>query len=95
MRRGPRLAATAALLPLVWGASAAPAVACTVCYGAADAGSPLVTGARLGVFLLLAVTGAVLAAFGRFFVVLRNRARRAESESIASEWVQLQRSTSR
>lgn len=74
--------------------SALPAVACEVCYGRADSHSPMVTGARLGVFLLLGVTGTVLAAFARFFFYLRNRARQTEVEQIASEWTQLQRSSS-
>ena len=77
----------------VW-LAAAPAAACEVCYGNADAGTPMITGARLGVALLLAVTFAVLAAFAKFFFYLRARARQAESESIASEWAQFQRSTS-
>ena len=72
---------------------AVPANACNVCYGAADSGSPLVSGARLGVFLLLAVTATVLGAFARFFFYLRNRARQAETEQIASEWAQFQRSS--
>lgn len=84
-----------AIAALLLGASgAAPALACSVCYGAADSGSPLVSGARLGVFLLLGVTGAVLVAFARFFFYLRNRARQTEVEQIASEWSQLQRSSS-
>lgn len=73
--------------------SAIPANACNVCYGAADSGSPLVSGARLGVFLLLAVTVAVLGAFAKFFFYLRNRARQTEIEQITSEWVQFQRSS--
>ena len=73
---------------------AAPAVACDVCYGAASSSSPLVSGARLGVFLLLGVTVAVLGGFAKFFFYLRNRARRAETEQIASEWAQFQRSSS-
>jgi hypothetical protein len=68
-----------------------PAAACEVCYGAADSGSPLISGTRLGVFLLLAVTGAVLGAFAKFFFYLRNRARQAENEQITSEWAQFQR----
>lgn len=72
---------------------AMPAQACNVCYGAADSGSPLVSGARLGVFLLLAVTAVVLGAFAKFFFYLRNRARQAETEQIASEWAQFQRSS--
>lgn len=72
---------------------AVPAMACNVCYGAADSGSPLVSGARLGVFLLLAVTVAVLGAFAKFFFYLRNRARQTEIEQITSEWAQFQRSS--
>ena len=72
---------------------AVPANACSVCYGAADSGSPLVSGARLGVFLLLAVTAVVLGAFAKFFFYLRNRARQAEIEQITSEWAQFQRSS--
>jgi hypothetical protein len=73
--------------------AAAPAAACSTCYGAADAGSPLISGARLGVFLLLGVTVAVLGAFVKFFFHLRNRARQTEVEQIAAEWSQFQRSS--
>lgn len=73
---------------------AAPALACDVCYGAASSNSPLVSGARLGVFLLLGITVAVLGGFAKFFFYLRNRARQAETEQIASEWAQFQRSSS-
>lgn len=73
--------------------TAAPAAACSVCYGNADQGEPLVDSARIGVFLLLGVTAAVLAAFARFFFVLRKRALAAERDAIALEWSELQRST--
>lgn len=86
-----RMAATALLLGAL---GAAPALACDVCYGAASTSSPLVSGARLGVFLLLGVTVAVLGGFAKFFFYLRNRARQAETEQIASEWAQFQRSSS-
>ena len=72
---------------------AAPAAACSVCYGRADKGSALVSSARLGVFLLLGITVAVLGAFTRFFFVLRNRALAAERDAIALEWSSLQRSS--
>jgi len=85
-------AAGAALLLSALGA--VPAAACEVCYGAASSNSPLVSGARLGVFLLLGVTVAVLGGFAKFFFYLRNRARQAEIEQIDSEWIQLQRSSS-
>lgn len=74
--------------------AAAPAAACDVCYGAADSASPMISGARLGVFLLLGITGTMLGAFARFFFYLRKRARQTEVEQIASEWTQLQRSSS-
>lgn len=86
-----RLGALGALSALFL--QAAPAAACTVCYGAED-GSGMVTSARLGVFLLLAITLVVLGAFAKFFLYLRNRARQAESDGIASEWAHLQRSSS-
>ena len=70
--------------------SAVPAAACSVCYGAAN--GSLITSARLGVFLLLGVTAAVLAAFARFFFHLRSRARQAEIDAVASDWAQVQRS---
>jgi hypothetical protein len=71
----------------------APAAACSVCYGRADKGAALVSSARLGVFLLLGITVAMLAAFARFFFVLRNRALAAERDAIALEWSDLQRSS--
>ena len=93
--RGPsrhRLAAMGVALTAVL-IQTAPAAACTVCYGE-DNGAGMVTSARLGVFLLLAITMVVLGAFAKFFFYLRNRARQAESEIIASEWAHLQRSSS-
>jgi predicted alpha/beta hydrolase len=73
---------------------AAPATACEVCLGAgANSSSALVSGARLGVLLLLGITVVVLGGFTRFFFYLRNRARQAEIEGIDSEWAQLQRSS--
>jgi hypothetical protein len=72
--------------------AAAPAAACTVCYGNVDGNAPMVAGARLGIFLLLGVTVAVLGGFTRFFFYLRTRARQAETDGIAEEWTNLQRS---
>lgn len=73
---------------------AVPAAACSVCYGDSTNASPLITSAKLGVFLLLGVTVTLLGGFAKFFFYLRNRARQAESENIAAEWAQLQRSAS-
>jgi hypothetical protein len=84
-----RVAAAAAWLAVLW---AAPASACTVCYGNVDGNAPLVAGARWGIYLLLGVTAAVLGGLTRFFFYLHARARRAESEGIAAEWADLQRS---
>jgi len=92
MTRGRVVVGAVALLLGVLGA--VPAAACSACYGTVDTGSPLISGARLGIFLLLAVTAAVLGAFARFFFYLRNRARQTEIEQIASEWAQFQRSSS-
>jgi hypothetical protein len=87
-------AVATALSWLAGALDAAPAAACSVCFGARDNGSTLVTGARLGVFLLLGVTVAVLGGFARFFFYLRRRARQAESDGIAAEWAQIQRRAS-
>jgi len=92
LSRSVRMAGAMALLLGALGA--APALACSTCYGAVDSGSPLVSGARLGVFLLVAVTAAVLGGCARFFFYLRNRARQTEIDQIASEWAQFQRSSS-
>jgi hypothetical protein len=92
--RSVRRRAVGALTLLLGALAAAPAAACDVCYGAADGSSPLISGARLGVFLLLGITGTVLGGFARFFFYLRTRARQTEIEQIASEWTQLQRSSS-
>ena len=71
--------------------AAAPAAACSVCF-AKDTSSAMVSSARLGVFLLLGITAAVLGGFAKFFFYLRRRARQAELSGIADEWAQLQRS---
>jgi hypothetical protein len=52
--------------------SAAPALACPSCFG--QASGPLIDAARLGIWLLLAVTLAVQGAFAAFFLYLRRRA---------------------
>jgi predicted alpha/beta hydrolase len=72
---------------------ASPTFACSVCYGSGATASPMITSARLGVFLLLGITAAVLGGFAKFFLYLRNRAEQAEADSIAAEWAQLQRSS--
>ena len=49
----------------------ASAVACDVCYGAAD--SPWLDATRASVWLMLGVTAAVQVAFAAFFLNLRSR----------------------
>ncbi|MBI4476024.1 MAG: hypothetical protein HY654_02560 [Acidobacteria bacterium] len=56
------------------------AFACPICFGQAD--SPLTSGVIVGVGLLLGITGALLAAFGAFFIQLRRRIVRYEQEEI-------------
>jgi hypothetical protein len=92
IRRGAQAAMAAVTALAGWATLAVPAAACSVCYGNAKA-APLVSSARLGVFLLLGITVAVLGAFSRFFFVLRKRALAAERDAIALEWAQLQRSS--
>ena len=94
MSRGWRIARAVPVLAFTALLGADPAAACSVCYGATPPDSPLITSAKLGVFLLLGITGLLLGGFTRFFFYLRNRARQAESEGIAAEWAQLQRRAS-
>ena len=51
-------------------------MACPVCFG--DVSPAVRESMNLGILVLLSVTVAVLAAFGRFFVVLARRARHAD-----------------
>jgi hypothetical protein len=46
-------------------------VACTVCFGAAD--GALISSARVGVLVMVAVTVAVLSAFATFFLRLAKK----------------------
>ena len=65
-------AAVVLLLPRV-------AAACPVCFGAGD--GPILQGSNMGILALLAVTVAMLGAFGGFFLTLARRAARALPES--------------
>ena len=51
------------------------ALACPVCFGQSD--SPMAWGTNVGVFFMLGVTVAVLAAFASFFIYLMRRAKLA------------------
>jgi hypothetical protein len=55
------------------------AVACPVCFGQND--SPLASGVNMGIFVMLGVTGVVLAGFASFFIYLMRRARLAAGEN--------------
>jgi hypothetical protein len=52
--------------------AASPAFACPSCFGQAQ--GPLIDAARLGIWLLLAVTLCLQGAFAAFFLYLRRRA---------------------
>ena len=65
-------------------------LACASCF-AANVESPLVDGARSGVWLLLSVTLGVQGAFAAFFIQLWRRAKRARNEEVEAEWSDLQR----
>ena len=67
-------------------------LACAACF-AADVQSPLVDGAKSGVWLLLSVTLGVQGAFAAFFIQLWRRAKRAREAEIEAEWSDLQRSS--
>jgi len=67
----------------------ATALACPVCFGAAEA--PLIDGARLGVLVLLVILLAVQGGFLSFFLYLRKRAKRIAEIDLEAEWSDLQR----
>lgn len=67
-------------------------LACAACF-APDVQSPLVDGAKSGVWLLLSVTLGVQGAFAAFFIQLWRRAKRAREAEIETEWSDLQRSS--
>jgi hypothetical protein len=72
--------------------TSASILACAACFSG-NVNSPLVDGAKTGVWLLLSVTLGVQGAFAAFFIQLWRRARRARKEEIATEWSDLQRSS--
>jgi len=67
-------------------------LACAACYGA-NVDSPLVDGAKSGVWLLLSITLGVQGAFAMFFVNLWRRAKRARDVESETEVSDLQRSS--
>ena len=69
------------------------ALACPVCFGAAE--TSMIDGTRVGVLVMLAFLFVVQGGFVGFFLYLRNRARRMADIELDSEWSELQRGTSR
>jgi hypothetical protein len=65
------------------------AFACPSCFSQAQ--GPLVDAARLGMWLLLAVTLGLQGAFVAFFLYLRRRAAKAAGQALDKEWSGLQR----
>ena len=63
-------------------------LACPVCFGAEE--TPMIDGAKLGVFVMLAITLAVQGGFVGFFLYLRKRAKRIADIELDAEWSELQ-----
>jgi len=74
-------------------AAEAPAFACPSCFSQAQ--GPLVDAARLGMWLLLAVTLGLQGAFVAFFIYLRRQAAKAGGQALDEEWSRLQRERDR
>ncbi len=70
-------------------AGSSTAFACPVCFGAEE--TSMIDGAKLGVFVMLAITLAVQGGFVGFFLYLRKRAKRIADIELDSEWSDLQR----
>ena len=70
-------------------AGSSTAFACPVCFGAEE--TAMIDGAKLGVFVMLAITLAVQGGFVGFFLYLRKRAKRIAEIELDSEWSDLQR----
>lgn len=83
-----RVAGRLILVAAMWLLANDGARACQACFGAED--SPLLDGARLGVWLLGGLTLCVQAAFVAFFLYLRRRSKIAASLELEREWCSLQ-----
>jgi hypothetical protein len=68
-----RFILTMAFLTMAFLAAPRLVMACPVCFGQSD--SPAAAAINLGIFVLLGVIGAVLAAFASFMVYLNRRAK--------------------
>jgi len=81
------VAVGAAALAL-WAGSAPSASACPMCFGQAD--GPMADATRLGLWLLLGITGCLQGAFVAFFLYLRRQGARAANRALDDEWSALQ-----
>ncbi|MGE5126226.1 MAG: hypothetical protein ACM3PV_08045 [Betaproteobacteria bacterium] len=72
----------------VWLADPLVASACPSCFGQAD--GPMADAARVGMWLLLAVTFGLQGAFVAFFLYLRRHAARSADRALDAEWSRLQ-----
>ena len=59
------------------------ALACPVCFGQSD--SPMASATNMGIFFMLGVTVAVLAAFACFFIYLMRRAKLADNSESSDD----------
>lgn len=82
-----RLSSLAAILVAAWvGFAPQWAAACSVCFGNPESG--MTQGMRAGIWVLLGVTGVVLAGFVVFIVYLVRRARMFEPSTMGLEVIQ-------
>ena len=84
-----KILATAAAVVLGGGSTL---LACPVCFGAGAEETSLISGTKLGIVVLLAITLAVQGGFLAFFLYLRKRAKRIADLELDTEWSDLQRS---
>jgi hypothetical protein len=89
MARQARVVAAVAMAAAVVIAGSSSVLACPVCFGAEE--TAMIDGAKLGVFVMLAITLAVQGGFVGFFLYLRKRAKRIADIELDSEWSKLQR----
>jgi hypothetical protein len=65
-------------------------LACPVCFGAEE--TSMISGARIGVLVMLGILFVVQGGFVGFFIYLRKRAKRIADIELDTEWSELQRS---
>ena len=80
----------ATVLAVVIAGGGATVFACPVCFGAEE--TPLISGAKLGILVMIGLTLAVQGAFVAFFLYLRKHAKDNADLELDSEWSELQKS---